>query len=186
MARLLTMFMVLIALQAVLVLYTAGTASPGNSCSIHTLGGSSECGSHSGCSWDAGTSTCTGTESNSLWTFLIQTDKWNSTFFIILMVGMSLTILIPALFIGGATFRFITDFMVFAPAVGFLIAIGVVFMNLAAFIRSEILARILPTWCMTPGGGLCPTGVYILAVFVAPFAFYYMWTVIEWWRGRDI
>jgi hypothetical protein len=146
MAKLITLFFVLIAIQACLILYADQSM-----------------------------------ENTELWLFMINTDQWTT-----LDIYGTIGLIVSAVVISGITagsggmFSFRSDNIIWAAAIAGIIAMGVVFINLAGVIRDELISRIF-TGCNLN----CAPVTFILAVTIAPVAFYYFWTVIEWWRGKD-
>lgn len=119
--------------------------------------------------------------STALWGFVTNIDQWNTTTWIIALVGLVGAVSLLGIS-SGSSFRFITDLVVFAPAVAGLISIGVVFIDLANVIAGDIIARFFPT-CGTLA--TCPPAIFIIAITIGPIAFFYCWSVIEWLRGKD-
>ena len=149
MAKLATMFFILIALQAVMTLYAAPSY----------------------------------TVDTPLWEFVTNIDNWSSLNFILGLVGIAGGVALAGI-IAGTVFGFKTDFIIFAGAIGGFISIGVVFVNFANMIRDELTAffgAVDPTCTLAS----CALVTWILAITIAPIAFYYVWTVVEWWRGKD-
>ena len=161
------MFMFLIALQACLLLYSVP---------CHNL--------DVGPDGIVGTTddVCNDDTNTQLWDFVTNTDKWNSLTFILTLIGIASAIGLIGV-VAGSAFAFKTDFLMLAPAVAGLISMGVVFVNLANVIGDELKSRIF-TSCLAVGGNCAPVN-YILAITIGPIAFYYVWTIIEWWRGKD-
>ena len=118
-------------------------------------------------------------DNTDIWTFVTSSDSWKSIGFLITLGSIAAAIGLTGIS-SGSIFGFKTDFLVMAPAIGGLIGMGVVFTQLAAKMRDELISRVF-TGCALP----CNAVNIILAVTIGPLAFYYAWTVIEWWRGRD-
>lgn len=148
MAKLMTMFLILIALQASLLLYH-------------------------------GTETMT-----DIWEFVMNIDQWGSLTFILSLTAIALAIGLTGIS-SGSVFGFKTDFLVMGPAIGGLISIGVVFTQLANIIRDELIGTVFTSCLANSSAASCPSANFIVALLVGPFALYYVWTVIEWWRGKD-
>ena len=165
MAKLITMFFILIAIQACLLVY-------GGHCNNLTPGLDGIFGTDDDICSDAGTN---------IWEFIMNIDNWNSLTFILTLVGIAAGIGLVGV-AAGAVFGFKTDFLLLAGAIGGIISMGVIFVNLANTIRDELIARIFTGCTLT---GSCSPANFIVAIIVGPFALYYVWTVIEWWRGKD-
>ena len=148
MAKLMTMFLILLALQAAIMLYH-------------------------------GTS-----QDNDLWNFIMNTDNWSSQNLIISLGAIALAIGLTGIS-SGSVFGFKTDFLIMAPAIGGLISIGVVFAQLANIIRDELISTVFTACINDPSAGACSSANFIVGILIGPFALYYVWTVIEWWRGKD-
>jgi len=150
MAKLVTMFMILIALQAVMVLYAEPVYA----------------------------------STTTLWDFVSNIDNWNSLSFILGFIGLAVGVGIAGIAV-GAIFGVKTDLVIFAVAIPGLLSMGVIFVNFANMVRDELIAIISPSF---PACTLlsCPAVNLILAATIGPIAFYYVWTVIEWWRGKDM
>jgi hypothetical protein len=118
-----------------------------------------------------------------LWLFVWNMDNWSSLGFIITLTAIALALGGQGFF-SGSSFRFITDFIVMGPALAGLIGMGVVFTNLANLIRSELIGRIF-TDCDVSHVIPCTPVLFIIAITIGPLAFFYTWTVVEWWRGKD-
>lgn len=149
MAKLITMFFILIALQACLILYANPT-----------------------------------TEDTDIWTFVTNVDNWNSLTFILGLIGIAVGIGVVGIAIAG--FGYKTDFLIFSLAIAGFISMGVVFVNLANVLRDELIARFFTSCAVTDfTSTACSPVNWIIAIVIGPLAFYYVWTVIEWWRGKD-
>ena|SRR3990167_3007946 len=148
--KLITFFLILIAVQATLVLY--GDTTP---------------------------------ESTDIWTFVTNLDNWTNLTFILTFVGIAGGIGLVGI-AAGSIFGFKTDFLLLAPAVAGFVYMGVILVNLGRAIRQELLSRIF-TDCSAIFGSItdCAPVNFILAITLGPIAFYYVWTVWDWWRSRD-
>jgi hypothetical protein len=150
MAKLFTMFLVLIAIQVVLLIYVTPTA-----------------------------------EDTSLWNFIMNINNWNSLPFVLSFVGIAGG-LITAGIVAGWALGFKTDFIIFAPAIAGFITIGVIFNNLANFLRAEIIPMFFPDYVIEGVIIGTPTPVtLIIGLVVGIPALYYVWTIVEWWRNKD-
>ena len=149
MAKLVNMFLILIALQAALILYAAP---------MTTVGG------------------------NSLWTFATNIDNWSSLTFVLSLIGIAGGIGLLGI-AAGTAFGFKTDFLIFSVAIPGFLLMGSVFINFANVLRDELISRVFvgPTCTLAS----CSPATFIVAIIIAPIAFYYVWVVIEWWRGKD-
>lgn len=148
MAKLVTMFMILIAIQAALLLYHDQTP-----------------------------------QNTDIWTFVTNLDNWNSLKFITTLA--TIAAILAGVGIAGSTFfGFKVDSVLFAGAIGGLISMGVIFVNLANVLRNELISRFFyVAGCSL--GNPCPPVTWIIAITIGPFALYYVWAVVEWWRGKD-
>lgn len=151
-AKLMTMFLILIALQAVMMMYHNPLVDN------QTLG------------------------NTQIWDFLWNMDNWSSIGFILTLSAIAAAIGLTGI-TSGSVFGFKTDFLIMAPAIGGLISMGVVFTNLANVVRDELTSRVF-TDCIASSLPCTPV-LFIVALTIGPIAFYYAWTVIEWWRGKD-
>jgi len=165
MAKLATMFFVLIAIQAVLLMY--------------------------------GSSTVVETD---IWTFITNMDRWSSLTFILSLIGIAGGIGLVGV-AAASTFGFKTDFLIFAPAIAGFISLGVVLTNLARFMKSQLTSLFfhcapgltgttLVDGVAIANAAYCETSqinivTLIIALTIGPLAFYYVWTIVEWWRGKD-
>lgn len=202
MAKLFTMFLILIALQACLILYTNSghfqyDSTGGVVSCTHLYQQGGNLGSGMDCIKDY---TCQNSsidegatyglyclqygEGTSLWNFVFNLDRWNILDFLMVSGVIAAGLLLSGIASGGGTFRFVTDFIIIAPAIAGLASIGIIFTNFANLIRSELVARFF-TSCPSGAGSICPPAVFIVGVIVGPIAFYYVWTVISWWRGQE-
>jgi hypothetical protein len=173
-AKLATFFLVLIALQASMLIYAAPTSMIDH-CSSAAYTTQDDCEAGGG-TWYA--------NSNSLWNFVTNLDNWNSLGFILGFVGIAAGIGLVGV-TAASIFGFKTDFLIFATAIaGFISMGGIVFINLANMIKNELTSKIF-TDCV-PGVLSCTPVNYIVAVTLGPFAFYYVWTIIEWWKNKDM
>ena len=148
MAKLASMFMLLIALQISMLFYVNGSALDG------ILG-----------------------------SFITNISGWSTLEWIlaVLLVAGGLTIVGV---VAGSLFGFKSDFIIFAPAIAGLISIGAVFAQFAVVLHGWLTGTFF-TECSTDISAVCPPAILIIAMTVGPIAFYYVWTVIEWWRGKD-
>jgi hypothetical protein len=145
MAKLLTMFIVLIVIQFCLIIYANQQA-----------------------------------ESTQLWEFVTGFNNWDKTSLYVAIGTLAGTLLLAGIASGGS-FRFVTDFIVAAPAIAMLMSFGVVFINLEALLRKEIIARFF-VGC-SPN---CPPAILLTGIMLGWLALYYLWSVLEWWRGKDV
>lgn len=144
MAKLITMFMILIALQACILIYQDSSQMD-----------------------------------NAIWNFVMNMDQWSSLTFILSLFAIAGGLALVGI-IAGSTFGFKTDFIILAQAIAGFITIGAVFTQFASIVKSELTSRIF-VGCT----GSCAPANFIVAITVGLLAFYYVWTVIEWWRGKD-
>ena len=118
-----------------------------------------------------------------IWDFVSNMSRWSTIDFVLALFGIAAGIGLIGV-AAGTVFGFKTDFLIFAPAVAGFITMGVVFTNLARVMTDELIGRIFTT-CDVNQLSACMPVVLIIAVTIGPVAFYYVWTVIEWWRGKD-
>jgi hypothetical protein len=143
-----TMFLVLIAIQACLIIYTDQTP-----------------------------------ENTLIWQFVTGLNTWGTLGFILALLGIAGGIGLVGI-AAASTFGFKTDFLIFAPAIAGLISMGLVFTNLAKALQDDLIGRIFTT-CDIANPILCTPVTFIIAITIGPVALYYVWTIIEWWRGKD-
>ena len=148
MAKIMTMFLVLIAIQAALVLYA--DQSP---------------------------------ENTQIWSFIMNMDEWGTLQFILTLLAIAGGIGLVGI-IASTVFGFKTDFLIFAPAIGGLILMGVVLTNLGRAIKDDLIANIF-TSCDITTGLNCEPVTLIVGLTVGPLALFYVWTIIDFWRGKD-
>lgn len=146
MAKLINMFIVLIAVQACLILYAApmSTTSGGN-----------------------------------MWEFVMDLDNWASVTFLVSLIGFA------GLALGGiaaGAFGYKADLLIWAGAIAGFISLGSIFVNLANVLRDDLIARVFvgPTCTIAS----CPPVTYFVGITIGVVALFYVWTVIEWWRGN--
>lgn len=144
MAKLVTMFILIIVVQAVLTLYIGQDAT-----------------------------------TSQLWTFVTNPTNWNNLDFILGIIGIAGAMGLAGIAI-GSQFGFKTDFIIFALAIAGLISIGVIFRDLYNVLNGDLAS----VFCS--GNPNCAPATWITAIVIGPVAFYYVWTVLEWWRGKDI
>ena len=148
MAKLATMFFLLIAIQACLLIYHNPTA-----------------------------------EATTIWDFIVGMDQWNSMWFIVTLIGI--TALVGGIGIAATSLLGVkTDFLIFACAIPGFISMGLIFMNLARVVENELRGRIFYDSC-TAGPLGCPPVTLAVGLTIGLIAFYYVWTIIEWWRAKD-
>ena len=121
------------------------------------------------------------TEETDIWKFVWNFNNWSSLTFILSLVGIAAGIGIIGIS-AGSSFKFVTDFIVMGPAIAGLLSIGVVFTNLGKAMYNELVNRIFTECILTTS---CTPATFIIAITLGPLALYYVWTVIEWWRGKD-
>jgi hypothetical protein len=127
-----------------------------------------------------------------IWEFVTNLQNWGSLKFILSLVGIAAGIGIIGI-AAASTFGFKTDFLIFAPAVAGFITMGLVLTNLGRAIADEIRERFFSCLSYAGDAGVyasCITNQNTIvtiawAISVGPLALYYVWTIVEWWRGRD-
>jgi len=122
---------------------------------------------------------------NVIWDFVTQISQWGSLGFVLGIVGISSGIYLVGVY-AASQFGFKTDFLIFAPAITGLISCGTIFINLGNFIRDDLISYVFPACSIDfPLSAACGPVNLVLAIFPGILAFYYVWTIIEWWRGKD-
>lgn len=165
MAKLITLFFILIALQACLLFY-------GGHCNNLSAGLDGIYGTDDDVCNDVG---------NNIWEFVTNIDNWNSLTFILAFFGIAAGIGLVGV-AAGTVFGFKTDFLLLAMAIPGMITMGVIFVNLANTIRDDLISQVF-TGCSLASS--CSPANFIVAITVGPLALYYVWTIVEWWRGKD-
>lgn len=122
-------------------------------------------------------------EHTQIWDFVTDMSQWSSTAFILTFLGIAAGIGLVGV-AASTIFGFKTDFLILAGAVGGIMTMGVVMTNLAKVIQSDLIAYVFTT-CSTAAPTACAPVNLILALTIGPFALFFIWTVIEWWRGKD-
>jgi hypothetical protein len=122
-----------------------------------------------------------------LWDFVWNIDKWGSLAFILTLGAIAAGVGLVGIS-SGSIFGFKTDFLIMGPAIIGLISIGAVFTQLANVIKNELISRVF-TSCIADAildsSYICRPAVFIVAITIGPIAFYYVWTVISWWKNQD-
>lgn len=149
MAKLITLFMILVAIQACLILY--GDSTP---------------------------------EDTDIWSFVTNLDNWNSLEFIVSIAALA-AVLASVGIAGSTFFGFKVDSVLFASVIAGILSMGVVFVNLGNVLRNELISRLFYSSCSILEPNACAPANWILAITLGPFALYYVWTAVEWWRGKD-
>jgi hypothetical protein len=121
-----------------------------------------------------------------LWTFVTGPTNWSSSEFILAWLGVSAALAAIGIIVGNVI-GIKTDFMVLSSMLPGLISLGMPpIANLANLVGREIAALACgyaiiydTTWLG------CPTAVYTAAITAGAIAAYFVFTLIDWWRGRD-
>jgi len=124
---------------------------------------------------------------NSLWDLVTHPEHWKTTSFVEALLTLSWGMILVGV-VAGSIFGFKTDFIIFAPAVAGLIGMGVIIFQLYDVLSSDLAARFGCTYldpALGPTLTNCPPVQWILWITVSPLAVYYIWTVVENWRGKD-
>ena len=150
MAKLFNMFVLLVAIQAVLLIYGNVDAA----------------------------------SDNVLWTFVNNIWDWGATDFLLAFFGIAGSVGLVGIAASGI-FGFKTDFLIMATAIGGFLSIGAVFAQLATFIRADLVGHFFPLCATSPATGCGPINLFI-ALLVGVPALYFCWTVIEWWKNKDM
>lgn len=117
---------------------------------------------------------------NILYRFITNSNQWSGSNLWDSILGISLAVAGTGI-VAGVMLGFVTDFMMFAVAIFGLMSIGFIFIQFQQLFRSELFAFFACTSAET-----CKAADWITWVIVAPIAFLYIWTVVEWWRGKDV
>ena len=125
----------------------------------------------------------TTTGGGSIWAFMTNIESWSSLTFLLGLIGIAGGIGLLGI-AAGTAFGFKTDFLIFAGAIAGFISMGSIFVNLAGVMRDELISRIFFVGATCTLDSCAPV-TFIVAITIAPIAFFYAWTVIEWWRGKD-
>lgn len=118
---------------------------------------------------------------NTFWEFIMNVDNWNSTTFIIgfaLVASMIGIVGIAA----GNVFGFKTDFLILAVITPGLLTCGAIIINFWIQVHQELVSRVFTDCSLSS----CSPATFLTGLIVGPIALYYVWTVIDWWRGRDM
>ena len=151
MAKLITLILVLIVLQACLLLF--------NNTNIDTQ-----------------------TDTNP-WDFVTNIDNWNSLTFVLGFVGIALGIGIVGFAI-GSYIGFKTDFVMLAVAIPGLLSLGLILVNFGNVLRNFLISTFF-VGCGGVNPQTCAPATWLVAISVGTIAIFYVWTVVDWWRGRD-
>ena len=173
MARLITFFMVILAIQFTMLILI----NPSDNINTNVQ-----------CSWNAnGTTTCaqfeTNNSGNMLWIFATNTSYWNNAEFILTIVGIAGTLGLVGITAGSA-FGFKTDFLIFGIAILGFLSLGSILIELGS-----LLTTTFSDWLTDKSINIVCDGCYqaniLTGACLGVFALYYVWTVVEWWRGKD-
>jgi len=118
------------------------------------------------------------------WELVTNSANWNNTTFILSIIGIAGSIGLVGI-VAGSIFGFKTDFIIFAIAIPGLISLGLPFVNLYNVLSSEITSRFFPGCGVGIATGCNITNLILATTLGAVFVFY-VFTVIDWWRNRDM
>jgi hypothetical protein len=190
MAKLQTMILIVVLIQAALVIY--GTAPGGCPDGYEVTTDNRCCADYNSATEEWENCLDDEVDTTPLWQLFINPTgiNWRSGKFILIFIGLAVALGFATIsatpFIGGSR----TDTQIFAPAVLGLIGMGyVVFVNLYSFLQRELVGGFFyePGACeITKGVVECNVVSIILLMAMMPVVFIYIWTVVEWWRGKDI
>jgi len=117
-----------------------------------------------------------------LWEIAVNPHLWNSMAFIGAITGLALGIGGAVVFLGSVA-GLKTDFMVFSALIAGFISLAVPIINLALVIGDAIFPVLCPgvagTWIN------CGASTWVVVVVGGTLGIYYIFTVLDWWRGRD-
>lgn len=116
-------------------------------------------------------------QNNVLWSFVNNTSYWSNNSLIGWLVGISTTLAVIGIAASAFT-SFKTDTLIFATAISSLMSIGAVFAQLYSVLLKDLSGWICEAESCTPAS-------ILTSILIGPLALYYVWTVIEWWRGKD-
>jgi hypothetical protein len=120
-------------------------------------------------------------ENTSIWTFITTPSLWGSQSFVLDLLGLAAGLGLVGVVAAG-TFGFKTDTLIFATAIAGFVSMGVVFRNLAVALLDDLTSRICGE---TASVGTCSPVNLFVGILIGSMAFYYIWTILEWWRGKD-
>jgi hypothetical protein len=119
-----------------------------------------------------------------IWTFVTGLQSWGTLPFILALVGIAGGIALVGVYAASA-FGFKTDFLIFAPAIAGFVSCGIIFTNLAKVLQSSLLNIFTSCDIANKTWATCGQVDTIVAITIGIPAFIYVWTIIEWWRGKD-
>jgi hypothetical protein len=121
-------------------------------------------------------------ENTPIWAFVNSLNQWNTIGFILGIAAIAAGIGLVGI-TAASVFGFKTDFLIFAPAMFGFITMGIVFTNLAKVIQSDLIGYIFTTCDINHPINCAPVNLCLVPLGIV--ALYYVWTVVEWWRGKD-
>lgn len=126
-------------------------------------------------------------EDTSLWALATHPGEWNSLSVIVTIVGVAAALGAAAIII-GAVLGIKTDFMIFAVMIAALISFGAVIVNFGGVIGKYACSMFCEIPDLDVAGATwatCPPAVWIVAITAGALGAYYIFTVLDWWRGKD-
>jgi hypothetical protein len=118
-----------------------------------------------------------------MWDLITHPFKFSSTDWILSSLAIVATVGWVTAITVGQVFGFKTDFIIFAPAIPGLLSV----LLIAEQLWTALEGKLYPLFCNTANVSItCPTVQWILWLTISPLIFYYAWTVLEWWRGKDV
>jgi len=145
MAKLLSMMLLLVAIQFVLLLYVNPTA-----------------------------------EDTDLWTAVSNPTNWGSKEFLLAIIGISAGAAAVAAIVTSAI-GVKSDLLIFAGAVVGFLSIGVILRTLGVWMQAQLTT----IFCGDVFAGTCSPANFVTWGSVGVIGFYYIFTVVEWWRLKD-
>ena len=118
-----------------------------------------------------------------IWTAATNPFDWASLVLIIEIAGISLTLWGAALMI-GSVLGIKTDFMIFAALISSLLTFGVVISDFAGVI-GKYISGIFCAGVLASDWASCPAAVWLVTITIGILGIYYIFSVLEWWRGSD-
>jgi len=129
-----------------------------------------------------GTSTDT---SGNIYSLIVNPSGWESNWMVLSLLAVALFTTTSGI-AAGTIFGFKTDFLLFGTTIsGLLALLAVPLINLWQVAYMEFIAVFMPG-C---GAGVefgCAQADLIVGVLFGPILIMVIWTVVDWWRGRDM
>jgi hypothetical protein len=125
---------------------------------------------------------------NAMFSVIMNPESLSTSDLLLIFTGVAATVFVATITV-GSIFGFKTDFIILAPVIAGILGIVTVFTQLAGILRSDfgyffgchnLATNALQQACM-----FNPAINIIIALLVGIPAFLFIWTVIDWWRGKD-